>query len=82
MVRLGVDRQAGQGWARRGMDRQEETLIAIEAPHFYAGLVARHGRVIEAADIIRYMRGWDGQRVADYCKQKGWAWSKVTTTSS
>jgi hypothetical protein len=59
-----------------------ETLIVIDAPHFYAGLVARNGKVIEAADIIKYMKGWGGQRVADYCAKKGWAWERVVTMES
>lgn len=60
----------------------DETLIAIEAPHFYAGLIAVEGKVIEAAHIIKYMKGWDGQQVADYCKRKGWRWERVHTISS
>lgn len=59
-----------------------ETLIQIITPHFVAGLVARNGKVIEAAPIIRYMRGWTGQRVADYCKEKGWTWNKIHTVTS
>lgn len=65
-----------------------ETLIVIDAPHFYAGLVAENGRVKMAADIIRYMGpkgrrpGWTGQQVADYCKSKGWTWEKVHTVLS
>jgi len=59
-----------------------ETLIVIDAPHFYAGIVAEHGKVKEAADIVKYMKGWDGQRVAAYCKAKGWKWEKVQETKS
>jgi len=54
-----------------------ETLIQITAPHFVAGIVARDGKVIEAANIVKYMRGWDGKQVADYCKEKGWSWRRV-----
>lgn len=59
-----------------------ETLIAIDAPHFYAGIVAENGRVKEAADIVKYMKGWTGQQVADYCAQKGWRWERVSVTTS
>lgn len=59
-----------------------ETIIAIDAPHFYAGIVARNGRVIEAADIIKYMRGWSGRQVGDYCRKKGWKWERVVTLDS
>lgn len=54
-----------------------EMLAVIEAPHFYAGIVLRGDRVIEAADIVRYMRTWSRARVRDYCKRKGWSVSVV-----
>ena len=54
-----------------------ETLITIDAPHFNAGIVARDGIVIEAAPIVRYMIGWDGKRVVDYCRAHGWTWERV-----
>ncbi len=55
-----------------------EVLIAINAPHFYAGIVARDGLVIESAPIVKYMIGWSGRRVADYCASKRWKWERVT----
>lgn len=57
--------------------RVSEILFAIDAPHFYAGVVVRNGRIVEAADIVKYMRGWNGERFADYCRAKGWRWEKV-----
>jgi hypothetical protein len=59
-----------------------ETLISIDAPHFCAGVVARDGKVIEAAHIVKYMKGWDGKRVAEYCKTKGWKWEVVSVTTA
>ena len=59
-----------------------ESLIQIITPHFVAGLVAREGKVVEAAPIIRYMQGWDGRQVAAYCKKKNWEWRKIHTTIS
>lgn len=59
-----------------------ETLVAIDAPHFYAGIVAENGRVKEAAHIVKYMKGWSGQQVADYCAKKGWRWERISTTTS
>lgn len=53
-------------------------MIAINAPHFYAGLIHESGRVVRAAPIIRYMVGWTGQQVADYCRRKGWKWERVS----
>jgi hypothetical protein len=66
------------------VERREvtETLVVIESPHFYAGIVARGGRVVEAAPIVKYMKGWDGKRVAEYCKQKWWSWELVSTTTA
>jgi hypothetical protein len=51
-----------------------EVLAAIDAPHFYAGIVLHDDRVIEAADIVKYMRTgkWTRDRVRAYCAQKGW----------
>lgn len=51
-----------------------EIIVSIDAPHFNAGIVAQGGRVIEAAHIVKYMKGWTGQQVADYCHKKGWTW--------
>lgn len=52
-------------------------LVRIVAPHFVAGIVARNGRVVRAAPILGYMRGWDGAAVASYCDRKDWAWEVV-----
>ena len=59
-----------------------ETLISIDAPHFNAGLVLRGTLVIEAAPIIRYMRGWDLQHVKSkrYCQRKSWTWQRVNSS--
>lgn len=43
-------------------------MYRITAPHFVAGIV-RGGL---CAPIIKYMQGWDGKRIYDYCKAKGW----------
>jgi hypothetical protein len=49
-----------------------ETLAAIDAPHFYAGIVLWDDKVVEAAHIVKYMKKWDRDRVRSYCKSKGW----------
>lgn len=33
-------------------------LAAIDAPHFYAGIVLESDIVIEAAPIVKYMKEW------------------------
>lgn len=48
-------------------------LIAINAPHFYAGIVSTDGQTVtEAAPIVRYMTGWNLEQVVDYAEKKGW----------
>ena len=54
-----------------------ETLAAIDAPHFYAGVVLWDDRVVEAASIVKYMRKWTRDRVREYCRTKGWKVSVV-----
>lgn len=54
-----------------------ESVIQITAPHFVAGIVACDGCVTEAAPILRYMLGWDGHKVAGYCRRKGWTWVRA-----
>jgi hypothetical protein len=49
-----------------------EILACIDAPHIFGGIVLRNDRVVVAADIIRYMRGWSRDRVRNYCSEKGW----------
>jgi hypothetical protein len=60
----------------------DEMLAAIDAPHFYAGIVLRRDKVVEAANIVRYMKGWSRDRVRSYCKEKKWKVSVVNVTSS
>lgn len=59
-----------------------EVLAVIDAPHFYAGIVLRNDRVIEAADIVKYMRGWRRERVREYCKTKRWKVSVVSVSNT
>lgn len=47
-------------------------LAAIDAPHFYAGIVLTDDIVTSAAPIVRYMTGWSRSRVRDYLRSKGW----------
>ena len=52
-----------------------ETLAQIESdgkPRFSAGIVLWDSKVIEAADIVKYMKGWTRDRVRSYCLQRGW----------
>lgn len=49
-----------------------EILASINAPHFFAGVVLWDDKVVEAADVVKYMRRWSRSRVRDYCSRKGW----------
>ena len=49
-----------------------QMLAAIDAPHFYAGLVLENDIVTESAPIIKYMRGWSRSKVRDHCQTKRW----------
>lgn len=51
---------------------ETEILAMIEAPHFFVGIVLRNNRVIEAAPIVKYMKGWTRAQVRDYCVKKDW----------
>jgi hypothetical protein len=49
-----------------------ELYAQVQGDDFCAGLVLRNDVVIEAAPIIRYMKGWSRSRVRAYCQEKGW----------
>ena len=39
---------------------EPEALLAIDAPHFYCGVIVRDGRVIETApDRALHLPGWN-----------------------
>lgn len=55
-----------------------DVLVRITAPHFVAGLIARDGKVVEAAPILRrQMLEQDGTTVAFICRRRGWSWERV-----
>jgi hypothetical protein len=55
----------------------KEMLAEVDAPHFNCGIVLQDDRVIEAADIVKYMRQWSRARVREYCAGKGWKVSVI-----
>jgi len=57
-----------------------EILAYIEAPHFRAGIVLHNDKVVEAADIVRYMKRWSRKRVRAYCSAKGWKIAVISET--
>ncbi len=61
-------------------DRHPEVLLAIDAPHFYCGVILRDDRVIQTAPIVRYLLGWNAQRLKHYCRGRGWRVEAITLT--
>lgn len=57
-----------------------EILAAVEAPHFFCGIVLWDDVVIEAAPIVAYMKRWSRGRVRTYCQDKKWRVSVVSET--
>jgi len=53
-------------------DTLPESLLAIDAPYFYCGVIVRNGRVIKTAPIVHYLSGWDLNRVQRYAQRRGW----------
>jgi hypothetical protein len=49
-----------------------ESLLTIDAPHFYCGVLRNNDRVIRAAPIVRYLLGWNADRLKRYCAKRGW----------
>lgn len=49
-----------------------ESLLAIDAPYFYCGVIVRNSRVIKTAPIVHYLSGWDIDRVQRYARRRGW----------
>jgi hypothetical protein len=50
-------------------------LWHVDAPHFSAGVIVRDGKIILAAPILAYSRGWSIDRFCDYCRRKGWRYA-------
>jgi hypothetical protein len=47
-------------------------LIRISSSYFVAGIILEDKVVVKCAPILRYMRGWSGSDVINYCNKKGW----------
>jgi hypothetical protein len=56
-----------------------EVLAQIKNDRFTAGIVLRDDRVIDAAPIVKYMKGWKRDSVRSYCKERRWQISVVMT---
>jgi hypothetical protein len=54
-----------------------EILATIRGPTFHVGITLHDDKVVEAAPIISFMRGWSRDRVRDYCSERDWQISIV-----
>ena len=50
----------------------DTVVYTVNAPHFNAGFVVENGRVIQAAPILNYLKGWTVGRAMGYLLGKGW----------
>jgi len=49
---------------------------------FSAGIVLQNDKVVEAAPIVRFMKGWHRDRVRAHCKMLGWKVSVIHRITS
>ena len=49
-----------------------DMVVRITAPHFCCALIFRNQVVIEAAPIVKYIKGWTGLGVEKYLAKKKW----------
>jgi hypothetical protein len=47
-------------------------LVAVDAPHFYAGLIMKDGVCVKAAPILQWAVGKPRAFLSAYFKRKGW----------
>ena len=54
------------------------TLWRISSSYFVAGVGFNESHIVDwCAPIIKYMRGWNKQKVYNYCKKKNWNLEKI-----
>jgi hypothetical protein len=47
-------------------------LVAVDAPHFYAGIVLDGDTVVAAAPILKWTIGKRRELLREYFRQKNW----------
>lgn len=50
----------------------DHVLVRIVAPHFVCGVVLEGDTIVEAAPIVGYMLGRNGDWLRAYARRKGW----------
>jgi hypothetical protein len=51
-------------------------VAIIHSGYFVAAVVFEDGVVARAAPIVKYMMGWNRQKVSTYADKKGWAYAE------
>lgn len=51
-----------------------QVVYQIDSGYFCAGIVVENDKVVRAARILHYMKGWKWERVRRYVEDKGWVW--------
>jgi hypothetical protein len=52
-------------------------LYRVTSNYFCAGLIMRNGKVVRAAPIIKYMKGWNIVRIRQYAARRNWTVERV-----
>jgi hypothetical protein len=47
-------------------------LAAIEAPHFYAGVIVHRDQIIKAPPLLQYMRSWTYPELKKFVTDHHW----------
>ena len=47
-------------------------LLRIKSSYFVVGVEINEGKVIRCPPIVKYMKGWNIDKVIKYCRNKGW----------
>lgn len=47
-------------------------LFIIDSKYFNTGIEIQNNKVVRTAPIVKYMIGWESNRVQNYCTKKNW----------
>jgi len=47
-------------------------ILVIDAPHYYAAVISRNGKIIDAAPVLNWAVGKKLYDINRYCERKGY----------
>ena len=53
------------------------STVLLKSDFFTCGIVVKDKKVIEAAPIVGYMKGWSSEMVKSYCTKRGWTYERI-----